>query len=129
MLSDFPVSSISISSGSGSSMARAELEDPEMLEEWDRERTFLLRNQCVPVTPTATEMMLCVANLPPDYTEEQFLALVKSCGEVRRGFLMISEKTGEQSNFIVLSAEFITISFTLLSVCFVKPLNHLKSFK
>lgn len=78
-------------------MARAELEDPEMLEEWDRERTFLLRNQCVPVTPTATEMMLCVANLPLNYSEEQFLTLVKSCGEVRRGFLMISEKTGEQS--------------------------------
>lgn len=80
-------------------MARADLEDPEMLEDWDRERSFLLRGQCVPVTPTATELMLCVARLPPDFTEEQFQTLVKSCGDVRRSFLMISEKTGESVVF------------------------------
>ncbi|XP_054290898.1 ribonucleoprotein PTB-binding 1-like [Macrosteles quadrilineatus] len=99
LLNDFPVTKITVTSGAGSSMARAELEDPEMLEEWDRDRTFLLRGQCVPVCPAATEMMLCVANLPLDYTEEQFNALVKSCGEVKRSFLMISEKTGESKGY------------------------------
>lgn len=83
-----------VSSGTGSSIARAVLEDPEMLEDWDRDRVFLLRGQCVPVTPTLTEMMLCVARLPLEYTDEQFTALVHTYGEIRRNFLMISEKTG-----------------------------------
>uniref|UniRef100_A0A1B6LFJ0 RRM domain-containing protein n=1 Tax=Graphocephala atropunctata TaxID=36148 RepID=A0A1B6LFJ0_9HEMI len=100
LLNDFPVQCIRVATSSaGSSIARAELEDPEMLEDWDRERSFLLRGQCVPVCPAATELMLCVARLPTDYTEDQFHTLVKSCGEVRRCFLMISEKTGESKGY------------------------------
>lgn len=103
MLSDFPVSSITLTiPGPGSSAARAELEDPEMLEEWDKDRTFLLRGQCVPVTPSATELMLCVARLPLDYSDDQFTSLVKSCGQVRRCFLMISDKTGQAQNIFLL---------------------------
>jgi hypothetical protein len=75
-------------------MARAVLEDPEMLEEWDRDRAFHLRGQRVPVSPTPTEMMLCIARLPLTYTETQFTALVRTYGDIYRSFLMISEKTG-----------------------------------
>ncbi|XP_022187267.2 LOW QUALITY PROTEIN: ribonucleoprotein PTB-binding 1-like [Nilaparvata lugens] len=100
LLCDFPVQSVQVmNSGTGSSMARAILEDPEMLEDWDRNRVFLLRGQCVPVTPTLTEMMLCVARLPLNYTEEQFTTLISAYGEVRRHFLMISEKTGESKGY------------------------------
>ncbi|KAG8234444.1 hypothetical protein J437_LFUL014190, partial [Ladona fulva] len=88
-----------IGSGTGSGMARVSLEDPEMLEDWDRERIFLLRNQRLPVAPSPTEMMLCVARLPLEYTEEQFFSLVCTCGEVSRSFLMISEKTGDSKGY------------------------------
>lgn len=92
---DFPVQCVHImNSGTGSSMARAVIEDPEMLEDWDKDRVFLLRGQCVPVAPTQTEMMLCIARLPFAYTEDQFTTLVRSYGEIRYHFLMISEKTG-----------------------------------
>ncbi|XP_021933199.1 ribonucleoprotein PTB-binding 1-like isoform X4 [Zootermopsis nevadensis] len=80
-------------------MARAVLEDPEMLEEWDRDRAFHLRGQRVPVSPTPTEMMLCVARLPLTYTETQFTALVRTYGDIYRSFLMISEKTGDSKGY------------------------------
>ena len=94
LLSDFPVQSVQLQCGTGSGIARAVLEDPEMLEDWDRDRAFHLRGQRVPVSPTPTEMMLCVARLPLTYTETQFTALVKTYGDIYRSFLMISEKTG-----------------------------------
>lgn len=108
LLSDYPVSSVKLTiSGSGSSAAaKAELEDPEMLDDWDKDRMFLLRGQYVPVMLSATEFLLCVAMLPLDYSEEQFISLVKSCGEVRRCFLMISEKTGQLSLIILFSLHF-----------------------
>jgi hypothetical protein len=94
LLSDFPVQSVQLQCGTGSGMARAVLEDPEMLEDWDRDRAFHLRGQRVPVSPTPTEMMLCIARLPLTYTETQFTALVRTYGDIYRSFLMISEKTG-----------------------------------
>ncbi|KAK3909479.1 Ribonucleoprotein PTB-binding 1 [Frankliniella fusca] len=101
LLVDFPVLSVQLQcgSGTGAGVARASLEDPEMLEEWDRDRLFLLRGQRVPVAPTPTDMLLCVARLPLHYTESQFTGLVRSYGEVRRCFLMISEKTGESKGY------------------------------
>ncbi|KAE8742295.1 hypothetical protein FOCC_FOCC012174 [Frankliniella occidentalis] len=101
MLVDFPVLSVQLQcgSGTGAGVARAALEDPEMLEEWDRDRLFLLRGQRVPVAPTPTDMLLCVARLPLHYSESQFTGLVRSYGEVRRCFLMISEKTGESKGY------------------------------
>lgn len=95
MLSDFPISSVILSCGHGSAgSAKAYLEDPEMLEDWDKDRTFLLRGQKIPVSPTLTEMVLCVARYPLNYSESHFTGLVSSYGEVKTCFLMISEKTG-----------------------------------
>jgi hypothetical protein len=98
LLSDVPVQSVQLQTGAGSGSARVALEEPEMLEEWDRERVFCLRGQRVPVTPAPTEMLLCVARLPPAFNEHQFNALVRSYGEVTNSFLMVSERTG-QKNF------------------------------
>lgn len=96
MLSDFPISSVILSCGHGSAgSAKAYLEDPEMLEDWDKDRTFLLRGQKIPVSPTLTEMVLCVARYPMKYNESHFSGLVSSYGEVKTCFLMISEKTGK----------------------------------
>ncbi|XP_046405940.1 ribonucleoprotein PTB-binding 1-like [Ischnura elegans] len=100
LLSDFPVQSVvMLGGGAGSPMARVALEDPEMLDEWDRERVFLLRGQRLPVVPAPTDHVLCVARLPLHFTEEQFTCLVCCCGEVSRSFLMISEKTGESKGY------------------------------
>jgi len=96
LLSDVPVQSVQLQTGAGSGSARVALEEPEMLEEWDRERVFCLRGQRVPVTPAPTEMLLCVARLPPAFNEHQFNALVRSYGEVTNSFLMVSERTGQK---------------------------------
>ncbi|VVC45122.1 RNA recognition motif domain [Cinara cedri] len=100
LLIEFPVESIHISTTSGSSMARVTLEDPELrMEEWDFNKQFMLRGQRIPVSPTPTEMLLCVARLPYKYTEDQFTRLVQMYGEVRKTFLIISEKTGESKGY------------------------------
>ncbi|XP_071448312.1 ribonucleoprotein PTB-binding 1-like [Hetaerina americana] len=100
LLSDFPVQSVQIVAGvSGSVAARVTLEDPEMLEEWDRERVFLLRNQRMPVAPERTEMVMCVARLPISYTDEKFRALLLTYGDVSMCFLMISEKSGASKGY------------------------------
>nr|CAD7442742.1 unnamed protein product [Timema bartmani] len=99
LLSDFPVQSVFLQCGTGSGTARAVLEDPELLEEWDKERIFLLRGQRVLVCPSPTDMMLCVARLPTTYTEEHFQALVHTYGKIQCSFLMISEKTGESKGY------------------------------
>ncbi|KAG8236530.1 hypothetical protein J437_LFUL015804 [Ladona fulva] len=100
LLSDFPVHSVQIMAGvSGSVHALVSLEDPEMLEEWDREKIFILRSQRLPVAPERTEMVLCVARLPLTYTEEEFKTLVQNHGEVNMCFLMISEKSGESKGY------------------------------
>lgn len=100
LLIEFPVESIHISTTSGSSMARVTLEDPELrMEEWDFNKQFVLRGQRIPVSPTPTEMLLCVARLPYNYTEDQFTRLVQMYGEVRKTFLIISEKTGESKGY------------------------------
>lgn len=100
MLIEFPVESVHISTTSGSSMARVTLEDPELrMEEWDFSKQFVLRGQRIPVSPTATEMLLCVARLPFSYTEAQFARLVQMYGEVRKTFLIISERTGESKGY------------------------------
>lgn len=100
LLIEFPVESIHISTTSGSSMAKVTLEDPELrMEEWDSNKQFMLRGQRIPVSPTPTEGLLCVARLPFNYTEDQFVRLVQMYGEVRKTFLIISEKTGESKGY------------------------------
>ncbi|XP_050527162.1 ribonucleoprotein PTB-binding 1-like [Daktulosphaira vitifoliae] len=99
-LIEFPIESVHISTTSGSSMAKVILEDPELrMEEWDFNKQFLIRGQRIPVSPTPTEMLLCVARLPLSYTEEQFSQLIQMYGEVEKSFLIISEKTGENKGY------------------------------
>ena len=38
---------------------------------------------------------LCVAKLPLDYSDDEFVNLAGAYGKVREAFLMISEKTGK----------------------------------
>ncbi|XP_050435252.1 ribonucleoprotein PTB-binding 2-like [Adelges cooleyi] len=99
-LIEFPVEKVHISTTSGSSMAKVTLEDPELrMEEWDFNKQFLIRGQRIPVSPTPTEMLLCVARLPLSYTEEQFTQLIQMYGEVEKSFLIISERTGDSKGY------------------------------
>lgn len=72
-----------------------------MLEEWDRNAVFTLRGQRIAIVPSPTEMLLCVGRLPISYSDQQFHNLVSIYGEVRRYFLMISEKTGKKMNTMI----------------------------
>lgn len=66
-----------------------------MLEDWDRNAVFTIRGQRVTIVPSLSEMLLCVGRIPLTYTEAQFNNLVSSYGEIRRAFLMISDRTGK----------------------------------
>lgn len=100
LLNDFAIDFIHLSSNDDkSSTATVTLENPEVLDEWNSERTFLLRGQSVSVSPTPTEMVLCVAKLPFCYTESDFHDLIKGFGDVKMYFLMISEKTGASKGY------------------------------
>lgn len=100
LLSDLPVQCIHIDSNpQGSSSARAVLEDPEMLDDWDTSRVFTLRGQRVPVTPSPVENILCVGRLPLSLTEQEFKSLVEQYGVIKMCFLMISEKTGDSKGY------------------------------
>lgn len=67
----------------------------QVLEDWDRNAVFTVRGQRVTIVPSLSEMLLCVGRIPLTYTEAQFNNLVSSYGEIRRAFVMISERTGE----------------------------------
>ncbi|CAG7822372.1 unnamed protein product [Allacma fusca] len=95
LLAEWDVQSVTIQSGS----ARVALCSPEVLEEWDRNAAFTLRGQRVTIVPSPTEMLLCVGRLPLSYTEQQFTALVSAYGDVKRSFLMISERIGESKGY------------------------------
>lgn len=100
LLNDFPIKFIHITSSDDTSgTAMVTLEDPEALDVWNTDRAFLLRGQSVSVSPTPTEMLLCVARLPLHYSEEDFYNLIKNYGEIKTYFLMISEKTGNSKGY------------------------------
>lgn len=100
LLGDFAIDFIHLSSNDDkSSTATVTLENPQVLDDWNSERTFLLRGQSVSVSPTPTEMVLCVAKLPFHYNESDFYELIKGFGEVKMYFLMISEKTGASKGY------------------------------
>lgn len=100
LLGDFAIDFIQLSSNDDkSSTATVTLEKPEVLDEWNSERTFLLRGQSVCVSPTPTEMVLCVAKLPFHYDEADLYELIKGFGEVKMYFLMVSEKTGASKGY------------------------------
>ena len=99
--------------GSGPNWARAVLAQvqPDFWEEFksslasssssSRERDGMLdgnwtiRGHKVSLCPSPSENLLCVARLPRDLLEEEFTDLVSGFGEVRRSFLLYSEKTGK----------------------------------
>lgn len=100
LLSDFEIDSIQLSGNDEkSSSATVSLCNPEVLDEWNSDQTFLLRGQSVSVAPTPTEMVLCVAKLPFHFTETNFYSLIKPYGDVDMFFLMISEKTGKSKGY------------------------------
>lgn len=100
LLNDYRIKYIHITSNDDtSSTAMVTLEEPHILDDWNADNTFLLRGQSVSVSPTPTEMLLCVARLPLYYGEDEFYNLIKSCGDVKTYFLMISEKTGKSKGY------------------------------
>ncbi|XKL61535.1 hypothetical protein PGB90_008592 [Kerria lacca] len=100
LLNDFSIQYIHLTSNDDkSSTATVTLNNPEVLDEWNSDRTFLLRGQSVSVLPTPTEMLLCIAKLPFHFTESDFNDLIKVYGEVKMYFLMISEKTGKSKGY------------------------------
>ena len=52
--------------------------------------------QCVSET---RDGWLCVAKLPPDYSDGEFQSLAAAYGKVQQAFLMISERTGESKGY------------------------------
>ena len=75
--------------------ARLALERPEVLDDWPKSRqNVYVRNKEVSVCVGSSDGWLCVAKLPLDYTDDQFLALAGAYGRVREAFLMASETTG-----------------------------------
>lgn len=71
-------------------------------EDWkqtarDRLDGCTIRGHKVSLSPSPSENLLCVARLPRDLDEEEFRDLVASYGDVRRSFLLYSDKTGEST--------------------------------
>ncbi|OXA63363.1 Ribonucleoprotein PTB-binding 1 [Folsomia candida] len=95
LLAEWEVQSVTVQSGS----ARVSLCSPEVLEDWDRNAVFTVRGQRVTIVPSLSEMLLCVGRIPLTYTEAQFNNLVSSYGEIRRAFVMISERTGDNKGY------------------------------
>lgn len=75
--------------------AKLTLQKPELLDDWpkSRQNVFIL-NKEVSVCIGSSDGWLCVAKLPLDYTDDQFMQLAESYGRVKEAFLMISELTG-----------------------------------
>ncbi|XP_065226640.1 ribonucleoprotein PTB-binding 1-like [Planococcus citri] len=100
LLSDYRIKYIHITSNDDTSgTAMVTLEDPHILEDWNTDNPFFLRGQSVSVSPTPTEMLLCVARLPLYYGEDEFYNMIKSYGDIKTYFLMISEKTGKSKGY------------------------------
>eukprot|EP00095_Tigriopus_kingsejongensis_P002316 snap_masked-scaffold347_size200506-processed-gene-0.11 protein:Tk02316 transcript:snap_masked-scaffold347_size200506-processed-gene-0.11-mRNA-1 annotation:"ribonucleoprotein ptb-binding 1-like isoform x2" len=80
--------------------AKITLQKPELLDDWpkSRQNVFIL-NKEVSVCIGSSDGWLCVAKLPLDYTDDQFMQLAESYGRVKEAFLMISEHTGESKGY------------------------------
>ncbi len=74
--------------------AKVTLQNPELLDEWDRQVEWV-RNKEVSVCVGNSDGWLCVAKLPLSFTEEEFAQLAGAYGKVKEAFLVVSEKTGE----------------------------------
>ena len=78
--------------------AKLTLEKPELMDEWPKSRqNVFVKNTEVSVCVGSSDGWLCVAKMPLDFSEDQFLALAGAYGKVKEAFLMISEVTGTNS--------------------------------
>ena len=78
--------------------AKLTLEKPELMDEWPKSRqNVFVKNKEVSVCVGSSDGWLCVAKMPLDFSEDQFLALAGAYGKVKEAFLMISEVTGTNS--------------------------------
>ncbi|XP_032251934.1 ribonucleoprotein PTB-binding 1 isoform X1 [Phoca vitulina] len=58
-----------------------------------------LRERELSVQLQPTDALLCVANLPPSFTQQQFEELVRPFGSLERCFLVYSERTGHSKGY------------------------------
>ncbi|XP_017355467.1 ribonucleoprotein PTB-binding 1 isoform X3 [Cebus imitator] len=58
-----------------------------------------LREHELSVQLQPTDALLCVANLPPSFTQQQFEELVRPFGSLERCFLVYSERTGHSKGY------------------------------
>ncbi|KAG8441322.1 hypothetical protein GDO86_006887 [Hymenochirus boettgeri] len=58
-----------------------------------------LREREISVQLQPTDALLCIANLPPSYTQQQFDDLVRPFGNVERCFLVYSSTTGRPKGY------------------------------
>ncbi|KAK7495017.1 hypothetical protein BaRGS_00013657 [Batillaria attramentaria] len=82
------------------------LEDGSQLEDAVTElNNTKLKDNDVSVSFCASDRLLCVAHLPPDYTDDDFKKLVSQYGTVRFCFLMRSETSGASKSYGLLEYE------------------------
>lgn len=75
--------------------AKVALEKSEILDDWPKSRqNVFVKNKEVSVCVGSSDGWLCLAKLPLDFTEEQFLQLAGAYGKVKEAFTMVSEITG-----------------------------------
>ena len=80
--------------------ARLTMEYPEVLDDWpDSKQTVFVKNKEVSVCVGSSDGWLCVAKLPLDYPDDEFVNLAGAYGKVREAFLMISERTGQSKGY------------------------------
>lgn len=58
-----------------------------------------LRDKELSVQLQPTDALLCIANLPPSYTQQQFEELVRPFGNLERCFLVYSEHSGHSKGY------------------------------
>ncbi|KAM4678052.1 ribonucleoprotein PTB-binding 1 [Discoglossus pictus] len=58
-----------------------------------------LRDRDISVQLQPTDSLLCIANLPPGYTQQQFEDLVRPFGNLERCFLVYNEATGHPKGY------------------------------
>lgn len=76
--------------------AKLTLEKPELMDEWpESKKNVFVKNKAVSVCVGSSDGWLCVAKLPLDFSEDQFINLAGAYGKVKEAFLMVSEEIGE----------------------------------
>jgi hypothetical protein len=95
--SDVEIVSVAIERNDGRYKASAKLclEKPELLDDWPKAKAnVFVKNKEVCVCIGNSDGWLCVAKLPFNFSDDQFVALAGAYGKVQEAFVMISEKTG-----------------------------------